>query len=285
MLGSTPGHPHAPTPRPAAPVPLDAVSVDELADAATAALTAKVVLTPKPGLPDCRSVSARQSSFHSFVDSGERLHDAFREAAAAASDTRRLAAACRAAQAELPHTGAWAGLDAAARLLCLLAAACGYGAADAADACRIALDLGRATDERNPHDGSGPAWPAKTDEEALALVQSALPMLREARGRGEPEEAAQLDVLLHLIASLDDSRVLHEHGPLALRLIQQDAAATLDAGGAGSAEGAHRLRELDVLARRYGICPAGSGALLAGLLLLDGLSDTARSTAPTAPTG
>ncbi|NEB74457.1 hypothetical protein G3I40_04310, partial [Streptomyces sp. SID14478] len=91
------------------------------------------------------------------------------------------------------------------------------------------------------------------------------------------EEATQLDVLLHLMASLDDARVLREHGPLALRLIQRDAASTLEAGGAGSSEGARRLRELDVLVRRYGICPAGSGALLAGLFLLDRLGGSAPS--------
>ncbi|NEB78664.1 hypothetical protein G3I40_26045, partial [Streptomyces sp. SID14478] len=162
MLAGVPRPPYTPARRRAAPAlrpaPLDALSGDELARAATSALTAEIVLTPKPGLPDCRGAAARQSSFHSFVDTGALLHEAFRECAAAATDINRLARACRTARAEIPHSGCGAGLDAAARVLCLLTAACGFGAANTADACRVAVDLGRAIDDRDARGRSCRAW-------------------------------------------------------------------------------------------------------------------------------
>ncbi|MFI5662573.1 triphosphoribosyl-dephospho-CoA synthase [Streptomyces sp. NPDC051684] len=107
----------------------------------------------------------------------------------------------------------------------------------------------------------------------LTTALAVLPTLRAARTRGVPEEVAQLDALLTLIASVDDVRVEQDRGPLAVRLVQQDAAAVLAAGGCGTDEGRRLLAELDEETVRYGICPAASGALLTVVLFLDSVDE------------
>ncbi|MFI5662572.1 hypothetical protein [Streptomyces sp. NPDC051684] len=76
---------------------------DHLADLAVAAFTREMFLTPKPGLPDCRTAqSPANTVFSSLVEAGVGLHDAFRAAAAAGSDLDRLARACDDAQRRVP---------------------------------------------------------------------------------------------------------------------------------------------------------------------------------------
>ncbi|MFF7340183.1 triphosphoribosyl-dephospho-CoA synthase [Streptomyces sp. NPDC008163] len=244
---------------------LPRIDADGLADLAVAAFTREVFLTPKPGLPDCRTAQTPANSvFSSLVDVGARLHDPLRAAALAGADTGRLAAACRAAQDLLPHTASPHGFDLAARALCLLTAAWAQGAGDPRDACTRALAL----DERmGPADGFRDGH--RADPHDLTATGAALSAVREARARGLAEETAQLDALLTLMAAMDDERVVRDKGPLALRILQEDAAAVLAAGGAGMPEGRRRLAELDEQLTRYGICPATSGALHTVVLFLD----------------
>ncbi|WP_306320324.1 MULTISPECIES: triphosphoribosyl-dephospho-CoA synthase [unclassified Streptomyces] len=263
MLTSNPSEPTTP-----ASVPNDAA--DHLADLAVAAFTRVVFLTPKPGLPDCRTAHTPANSvFSSLVGAGVGLHGSFRAAADAGADLGRLSAACDDAQLHVPYVGSLNGLDVAARALCLLSAAWAQGARSADHACRLALDLDALIEPSGDFHDNYRALPAEDRQRHMGAALAALPALRSARAQGVPEETAQLDALLTLIASIDDNRVLRDNGPLAVRLIQQDAAAVLAAGGAGTEEGRRLLAELDEETRRYGICPATSGALLTVLFFLD----------------
>ncbi|MHC5256487.1 triphosphoribosyl-dephospho-CoA synthase [Streptomyces sp. UC4497] len=245
-------------------------SADRLADLAVAAFTREVFLTPKPGLPDCRTAQTPANTvFSSLVDAGVGLHGSFRAAAEAGADLDRLAAACADAQRHVPYVASLNGLDVAARSLCLLSAAWAQGVESADDACRLALDLDARVEPTGDFRDGYRAMTAEDRERHLATALTVLPELRAARERGVPEETAQLDALLTLIASLDDIRVAQDKGPLAVRMIRQDAAAVLAAGGSGTAEGSRLLSELDEEMLRYGICPAASGALHTVLLFLD----------------
>ncbi|MGD6749040.1 triphosphoribosyl-dephospho-CoA synthase [Streptomyces sp. BH105] len=256
------------------------VSADRLADLAVAAFTREVFLTPKPGLPDCRTAqSPANTVFSSLVDAGVGLHGSFHAAARAGDDLERLAEACADAQRQVPYVASLNGLDVAARSLCLLVAAWAQGAGSADDACRRALELDARIEPTGDFRDGYRALSVEEKRRHLTAALAALPGLRSARTRGVPEETAQLDALLTLIASVDDIRVAQDKGPLAVRLIRQDAAAVLAAGGSGTDEGRRLLSELDEEMVRYGICPAASGALLTVLLFLDSVVERPLSVA------
>ncbi|MFJ9174384.1 triphosphoribosyl-dephospho-CoA synthase [Streptomyces sp. NPDC102360] len=243
---------------------------DHLADLAVAAFTREVFLTPKPGLPDCRTAQTRANTvFSALVETGVGLHGAFRAAAVAGADLDRLSAACRDAQQQVPYVGSLNGLDVAARALCLLSAAWAQGAASASEACHLAVHLDSRIEPSGDFRDSYRALTTLDKRHHLSAALAALPGLRRARDQGIAEDTAQLDALLTLIVSIDDPRVLRENGPLALRLIQEGAAAVLAAGGVGTEAGRHLLNELDAQMGHYRICPAAGGALLTVLLFLD----------------
>ncbi|MFE6765764.1 triphosphoribosyl-dephospho-CoA synthase [Streptomyces sp. NPDC057689] len=249
---------------------LPRIDADGLADLAVAAFTREVFLTPKPGLPDCRTAQTPANSvFSSLVDVGVRLHGPLRAAAAAGTDIGRLSDACRAAQNQVPHTASLHGFDAAARALCLLTAAWGRGAAGTRDACTRAVALDEQVAPSGDVRDSRRLLSGRTTWDGLTATEAALSAVREARTRGVTEDTAQLDALLTLMAAMDDERVVRDKGPLALRMIQEDAATVLAAGGAGMPEGRRLLSELDEQMTRYAICPASSGALLTVVLFLD----------------
>ncbi|MGC4946623.1 triphosphoribosyl-dephospho-CoA synthase [Streptomyces sp. DT224] len=251
---------------------LPRLDADGLADLAVAAFTREVFLTPKPGLPDCRTAQTPANSvFSSLVDVGVRLHGPLRAAAAsgAGADIGRLAAACRAAQDVVPHTASLNGFDVAARALCLLAAAWAQGPAGPRDACARALALDERVEPSGDFRDSYRMLSGRTKRHGLTATEAALSAVRDARTRGVAEETAQLDALLTLMADMDDERVVRDKGPLALRMVREDAAGVLAAGGAGMPEGRRRLTELDEQLTRYAICPATSGALHTAVLFLD----------------
>jgi triphosphoribosyl-dephospho-CoA synthase len=72
--------------------------------------------------------------------------------------------------------------------------------------------------------------------------------------------------------------VLYRGGLAGLRLVNEGAAATLAAGGAGTAEGRAGLAGLARRLAAAGLSPGGSGDLLAATLFLDYLAaDPCRS--------
>jgi triphosphoribosyl-dephospho-CoA synthase len=112
-------------------------------------------------------------------------------------------------------------------------------------------------------------------------IRVGLPTLRAARDRTAPEDCARLDALMAIMASLDDTCLLHRGGLAALAAAQAGAKAVLAAGGTASPVGLQRLHRLhaDLMARWAS--PGGSADLLAVTLFLDRLEGRSRSVAPT----
>src|ERR1700727_1405642 len=69
------------------------------------------------------------------------------------------------------------------------------------------------------------------------VVEIGLPALLKARANGAPEDAARLDALLAIMASLDDTCLLHRAGLPGLRAGQQGARRVLELGGSASVAG------------------------------------------------
>lgn len=96
-----------------------------------------------------------------------------------------------------------------------------------------------------------------------ALREVALPVLRAALADGLTREAALVHTLMHLIADLMDTNLLHRSGPAGLAFAQTRARDFLAAGGAYARDWRPRLEALGraFVARR--LSPGGSADLLA----------------------
>ena len=68
-------------------------------------------------------------------------------------------------------------------------------------------------------------------------IRVGLPTLRAARDRGVPEDCARLDALMAIMASLDDTCLLHRGGLAALEAAKAGARAVLAAGGTAAPAG------------------------------------------------
>jgi triphosphoribosyl-dephospho-CoA synthase len=102
-----------------------------------------------------------------------------------------------------------------------------------------------------------------------------LPMLRATRDRGVPENCARLDALLAIMASLDDTCLLHRGGLNALKAAKSGARAVLAVGGTATPAGHKRLRRLHGELMARWASPGGSADLLAITLFLDRLERSA----------
>jgi triphosphoribosyl-dephospho-CoA synthase len=102
-------------------------------------------------------------------------------------------------------------------------------------------------------------------------IRIGLPTLRRARGRGVPEDCARLDALMAIMASLDDTCLLHRGGLAALETAKAGARAVLAAGGTATPAGIERLHRLHAELIALWASPGGSADLLAVTLFLDRL--------------
>ena len=102
-------------------------------------------------------------------------------------------------------------------------------------------------------------------------IRVGLPALRAARGRGVPEDCARLDALMAIMASLDDTCLLHRGGLAALETAKAGARAVLVAGGTAAPAGIERLHRLHAELMALWASPGGSADLLAVTLFLDRL--------------
>ena len=263
----------------------------QIADLAVEAIRAEADLTPKPGLVDQRGSGA-----HSDMDlamlhaSADALHSALVECASAAISFNtdpelraQLGAIGRAGERTMlaatggvnTHRGAlWAigllsagaaragtldgAVDVAARLAAIpdphVTAATSHGAQ-----ARRRYGVGGAAGEAQagfPH-----------------VRRHALPALWAAREAGADEGTARLTALLALMATVDDTCVLHRGGTDGLRALQSGAKAVLGAGGIGTVRGRHRFAALDELCLSRRLSPGGSGDLLSATLFLDALDE------------
>ncbi|MFI9029816.1 triphosphoribosyl-dephospho-CoA synthase [Streptomyces sp. NPDC053560] len=248
-----------------------------LADLAVAACTARARL---PRIPDMTAPHDADSTAE--LRSIEALRPTF-AALAEAADGR---APDRGLRAELGRLGGHAADGTAAHrgelwsVGLLVAGAAATGCRSAYTACAAAATLARL-----PYDGTpGPAdtpggrarlhfhVPGATGQAHSGFPhvrRVALPALRESRAHGRPETAARMDALLTLMATLDDTSLLHEGGPAALLSVQMDARDVVRAGGYDSPGGRAALDRLHARMRDSGLTPRGSHAVLSAALFLD----------------
>jgi triphosphoribosyl-dephospho-CoA synthase len=101
------------------------------------------------------------------------------------------------------------------------------------------------------------------------VVDVGLPAMWAARATGADETCARLDALMAIMASLDDTCLLHRGGLPALEAAQSGARAVLAAGGSSSAAGWRALLRLDAELLKRHASPGGCADLLAACLFLD----------------
>ncbi|WP_085506033.1 triphosphoribosyl-dephospho-CoA synthase [Thalassobacillus devorans] len=101
------------------------------------------------------------------------------------------------------------------------------------------------------------------------VIEVALPVLREARERGLTETLARLETLIHLIARVDDTCILHRGGMDALTSAKKSAETIIQLGGVSTSEGWRGLDQLEKTLLSYNASPGGSADLLAVVLFLD----------------
>jgi triphosphoribosyl-dephospho-CoA synthase len=107
-------------------------------------------------------------------------------------------------------------------------------------------------------------------------LEVGLPTLRAARGQGVPEDCARLDALMAIMASLDDTCLLHRGGVLALEAAKTGARAVLVAGGTSAQAGLELLQQLHRQLINLWASPGGSADLLGVTLFLDRLERSSK---------
>ncbi|SAK70810.1 triphosphoribosyl-dephospho-CoA synthase [Caballeronia temeraria] len=264
-----------------------------IAQCAVDALIAEARLTPKPALVDERGSGAhRDLDLDTMLRSADALHPTFLAIARAACDVRpsqalreqlaRIgregeAAMMRATNGSNAHRGAiWI-----VGLLCAGAAMHAPGDSDAI--CASAAMIARFDDRYAPISATTSHGARVSERYRVAGARGeahdgfphasriGLPALDAARARGLGETDARLDALIAIIASLDDTCLLHRGGWRALQAAQDGAKRVIDRGGAGTHEGRAALALLDAELLALNASPGGAADLLAATLFLDSL--------------
>ncbi|SAK62678.1 triphosphoribosyl-dephospho-CoA synthase [Caballeronia hypogeia] len=264
-----------------------------IATHAVDALIAEACLTPKPALVDRRGSGAhRDLDLDTMQRSANALQPTFLAIARAAcgvSPSQALreqlarigregeAAMMRATNGSNAHRGAiW--------IVGLLCAGAAMHAPDDSDAiCFSAAEIALHEDRFAPcaaqqshgaraserYRVAGARGEAREAFPHARLV--GLPALDDARARGLAEPHAQLDALVAIIASLDDTCLLHRAGLPALRIAQRGARRVLREGGVSTHEGRAALATLEADLLTLNASPGGAADLLAATLFLDSL--------------
>jgi triphosphoribosyl-dephospho-CoA synthase len=262
-----------------------------LAARAERALILEALLTPKPALVDRRGPGAhRDLDLARLLRSARALRGSFERMALAAGDAavdvplrERLGWLGRRAERLMlsatggsnAHRGAiWVlGLWVAARALC-------GEHASLAQLSATAAHLAQLPDRHAPRGDSNGSRACRAYGVGGARGEAAagfphvtaigLPVLRAARLRGVGETCAQLDALMAIMVSLDDTCLLHRGGWPAVEAARRGAGAVLAAGGSSAAAGRAALLELDADLKRRNASPGGCADLLAACLFIDG---------------
>lgn len=264
------------------------LSPAQIGRAATLALRDELLLSPKPGLVTLSSTGSHSDmDARTFMRSLLALRGYFVEIAQLGSELAPFAALERcgiAAEAQmLAATGGINTHRGAVFQLGLLCAAA--GAAGAASGASVPITIARIRATLIEHWGAAlrarAARPStlpggiaarrlglrSASEEAAAgfpvVFELALPALRTALARGLRPPLAQLDVLFHIIAVLDDSNLAHRGGAEGLAFAQRAARDFLAQGGAAAPDGLARALRIGeaFVARR--LSPGGAADMLA----------------------
>ncbi|MGO4731112.1 triphosphoribosyl-dephospho-CoA synthase [Paenibacillus sp. 2KB_22] len=261
-----------------------------LADLAVKALVEEAMLSPKPGLVDARSSGAHTDmNITLMVRSACSLHATFKEMSLKSINEQP--------NQRLRHMLAWIGQEGERRMFeatgginthkgaiwalgLLISATSIHGYCTDVD--QLTQTAGKIASYPAPtpheHDTNGnkvrkrfgfSGAIGEAQEGFPHVVHVALPALREARSKVINEQEARLDALLALMATLDDTCILHRGGLEALSMTKTHAKAVLEAGGSTTIEGKHRLQLLEDKLLSARVSPGGSADLLAATLFLD----------------
>jgi len=262
----------------------------QLADLAIEVLISEAMLTPKPALVDQRGPGAhRDLDLGRLLRSARALHGAFLEMATLAAGRQpdqalreQLALIGREGECDmLAATGGSNSHRGAIWVIGLLLAARAIGGAGATprEIARLAGCIARHEDRFAPRLASHgmrvcerygvPGARGQACAGFPHVVDIGLPALWSARARGAAETCAQLDALMAIMSSLDDTCLLYRGGLSALRAAQSGAGAVLALGGVSSAAGWRALLRLDAKLLALHASPGGSADLLAACLFLD----------------
>jgi triphosphoribosyl-dephospho-CoA synthase len=262
----------------------------QLANLAVDALIAEAMLTPKPALVDMRGPGAhRDLDLPLMQKSAHSLRGTFLRVALAAAGRKpdrllreQLARIGRSGECEMmAATGGVNAHRGAIWVLGLLVAARANSAKPiqardvAALAGRIAAFPDRYAPARDSHGARACLRYGVVGARGEAcdgfphVVQVGLPALQAARAAGIDENCARLDALMAIMASLDDTCLLHRGGMPALEVAQRGARDTLKAGGTSTSEGRRSLLRLDANLLALDASPGGCADLLAACLFLD----------------
>jgi triphosphoribosyl-dephospho-CoA synthase len=279
----------------------------QLADLAVEVLAAEAMLTPKPALVDGRGSGVHLDlDLSAMLKSASSLHGTFQSMAAAAagrepnqtlreqlarigrSGERCMFAATGGSNA---HRGAiWVlGLLVAARAIQGDESARGVtgprAEAGTRETAALAARIAAFPDRYAPAQDSHGVRACRrygvrgARGEAVAgfphVIEVGLPAMWAARANGADETCARLDALMAIMATLDDTCLLHRGGISALQAAQRGARETLMAGGSSSAAGRRALLRLDAELVKRNASPGGCADLLAACIFLD--SDHKRS--------
>ncbi len=261
-----------------------------LADFAVTALIDEAHLTPKPALVDERGCGAHADlDLPTMLRSASSLRRAFAAMADAAfgqepSQALRETLAVLGREGERAMLAATGGSNAhrgAIWVLGLLTAGVAMADADrtAEGIAARAAEVARSPDRFAPAANSNGSYVCTRygvvgarGEAATGFPHVAnigLPALLAGRARGLAEEDVRLDVLMSIMARLEDTCLLHRGGRAALTTARRGARAVLEAGGASTALGRQALFRLDAELLALNASPGGSADLLAAVLFLD----------------
>ncbi|WP_321813654.1 MULTISPECIES: triphosphoribosyl-dephospho-CoA synthase [unclassified Paraburkholderia] len=103
------------------------------------------------------------------------------------------------------------------------------------------------------------------------VIRVGLPALHAARAQGHDEASARVDALLAIMASLDDTCVLHRAGLAGREAAQAGAQRVRDAGGIATRAGRAAFDALERALLALNASPGGAADLLAATLFIDRL--------------
>lgn len=266
---------------------------ENVAALAVQALIEEAKLTPKPGLVDKESAGSHHDmSFELMIKSARSLEPAFREIAKVSyrrlsSQELREEIAVIGRKGELAMFQTTGGINThkgAIWALGLLVSSYVMNPEETSPE-KIAFSAGRIAlfPDRNRPEQMSNGERVKTRygvngalgeaQEGFPHIRNiSLPVLYASRRRGISEDLCRLNVLISLMASLDDTCILHRGGSQALSLTKQLSTEILISGGVWTQTGWKVLKELDQALRRCNASPGGSADLLAATLFLDSLN-------------
>nr|WP_245616621.1 triphosphoribosyl-dephospho-CoA synthase [Paraburkholderia acidipaludis] len=276
----------------------------QLARFARDALIDEARLTPKPGLVDTRGSGAHSDlDLATMLRSAHALEPTFRALARASrgatpgvalrTDLARIgrageAAMMRATNGSNAHRGAiWiVGLLVAGAAIvhappCSEESACAH----ASRICETGAQIARYDDRfydplarptlsngervRQQYNVGGARSEAQNGFPHVMLA--GLPALHEARSRAQDESTARVDALLAIMASLDDTCVLHRAGHAGREAAQAGARRVREAGGIATPAGRAAFDSLERALLALNASPGGAADLLAATLFIDRL--------------